>query len=170
MHSIRVQVSRGAPRELRLSFVLTGDLGRLRIPPPAAPCTARELWRQTCFEAFVGVAGSGAYHELNLAPSGEWAVYAFDRYRERASIRNVHSGPRIVVAASHGELELDALIDPGALSPTYATAPLRIALATVVEETSGALSYWALRHPPGAPDFHHPDAFALRLELPHAAC
>jgi hypothetical protein len=29
---------------------------------------------------------------------------------------------------------------------------------------SGALSYWALRHPPGKPDFHHPAGFALELD------
>ena len=44
----------------------------------------------------------------------------------------------------------------------------RLALAAVVEETSGALSYWALRHPPGAPDFHHADGFVLALEPPDA--
>jgi hypothetical protein len=41
----------------------------------------------------------------------------------------------------------------------------------VIEEVSGVFSYWALNHPPGEPDFHHPDAFALELEVPdmHAA-
>jgi hypothetical protein len=34
----------------------------------------------------------------------------------------------------------------------------------VVEDQSGKLSYWAVRHPPGKPDFHHPDCFALDLE------
>jgi len=43
---------------------------------------------------------------------------------------------------------------------------LRLALAAVVEDERGMLSYWALRHPAGKPDFHHPDAFALELELP----
>ncbi|MBI3061386.1 MAG: hypothetical protein HYY83_05345 [Deltaproteobacteria bacterium] len=28
----------------------------------------------------------------------------------------------------------------------------------------GTISYWALKHPPGKPDFHHPDAFALEIE------
>src|SRR6185369_972124 len=129
---------------LRLTFLLSGDLDRLRIPPPGPPRAGRELWRHTCFEAFVGVAGAAGYHELNLAPSGEWTVYAFDRYREGGPLADVARPPRIVVGASHGELEVDALIDLAALSPTYATASLRIALATVVEETGGALSYWAL--------------------------
>jgi hypothetical protein len=33
----------------------------------------------------------------------------------------------------------------------------------VIEAADGSLSYWALRHPPGKPDFHHRDAFALEL-------
>jgi len=40
---------------------------------------------------------------------------------------------------------------------------MRLALSAVIEEERGRLSYWALRHPPGKPDFHHPDAFALAL-------
>ena len=36
-------------------------------------------------------------------------------------------------------------------------------LTAVVEDDRGSLSYWALRHAPGNPDFHDPDAFALEL-------
>ena len=39
-----------------------------------------------------------------------------------------------------------------------------LALAAVIEDEAGALSYWALRHAAGVPDFHHPDAYALELE------
>ena len=45
--------------------------------------------------------------------------------------------------------------------------PLRIVFQdddlAVIEENDGRLSYWALRHAPGKPDFHHPEAFALEL-------
>lgn len=62
------------------------------------------------------------------------------------------------------KLELEALISLGPLPPGCAHAGLSLALAAVVEDEDGALSYWALRHPPGKPDFHHPDAFALQLD------
>jgi len=39
----------------------------------------------------------------------------------------------------------------------------RVALTAVIEETNGTKSYWALKHPPGKPDFHHADGFALEL-------
>jgi hypothetical protein len=33
----------------------------------------------------------------------------------------------------------------------------------VIEDQSGGVSYWALAHPPGKPDFHHADGFALEF-------
>jgi hypothetical protein len=41
---------------------------------------------------------------------------------------------------------------------------LSLGLAAVIEDLNGALSYWALKHPPGKPDFHHSDNFALQIE------
>jgi hypothetical protein len=41
--------------------------------------------------------------------------------------------------------------------------PLFLGLSTVIEDDTGTLSYWALKHPSGKPDFHHPDAFALEI-------
>lgn len=41
-----------------------------------------------------------------------------------------------------------------------------IALSAVIEETGGHKSYWALAHPPGQPDFHHPTCFAATLPAP----
>ena len=36
----------------------------------------------------------------------------------------------------------------------------------VIEAVDGSVSYWALAHPAGKPDFHHPDGFALQLPPP----
>jgi hypothetical protein len=46
---------------------------------------------------------------------------------------------------------------------------VRLGLSAVIEEERGMLSYWALKHPTGRPDFHHPDAFALELAWAEAA-
>ena len=43
---------------------------------------------------------------------------------------------------------------------------LRVALAAVVEDATGDLSYWSLRHAAGKPDFHHSDGFVLELPSP----
>jgi hypothetical protein len=44
-----------------------------------------------------------------------------------------------------------------------AGGPLQIGLCAVIEEKSGALSYWALRHPRRKPDFHDRRGFVLEL-------
>ena len=43
---------------------------------------------------------------------------------------------------------------------------LQLALAAVIEDHRGRLSYWALEHPVGKPDFHHPDGYTIELRAP----
>lgn len=147
---------------LALGFRLTGELERLRIPPPRAPRRANDLWRHTCFEAFVAAGEETAYHELNFSPSGEWAAYRFRGYRNGMS-GAPDLDPQICVRRAPDRLELDAVIRLQHVPALRSRMPLRLALSAVVEDSAGELAYWALRHPPGKPDFHHADAFALVL-------
>ena len=107
--------------------------------------------------------GLPGYHEFNLAPSGEWAAYAFAKYREGGLLADEALNPRIAVRSSAESLDLDASIPLERLSAMHPHACLALALSAVVEDKQGALSYWALKHPPGKPDFHHPDSFVLEL-------
>jgi hypothetical protein len=153
---------------LMLSFCLPGDIPALTIPESGSPRRADDLWRHTCFEAFV-MAGEGPeYREFNFSPSGEWAVYTFSGYRnariQESGLQDELSPelyPAIKVHRTTDRLELAAEICQGLLPPGR---PLRLGLSAIVEDAGGILSYWALRHPPGKPDFHHPDAFTLQLE------
>ena len=91
-----------------------------------------------------------AYEEFNFSPSGEWAAYAFRSYREPAT------PPEVAVTI---RFEQDVL---------QAEVPLRagkiaLAVSAVVEDVEGALSYWALRHPAGKPDFHNFDGYVLQF-------
>lgn len=160
---IRVSVSRSTHDLLALTFCVTGDVTRIRVPPLCLPRIAHQLWEHTCFEAFVTADGALAYHELNFAPSGEWAGYAFAAYREVAGLADEALAPRIAVRSAVDRLELDAALALDRLLPDRPRAPLRLGLAAVIEASDGSLSYWSLRHPAGKPDFHHADAFALRL-------
>src|SRR5215510_4047227 len=74
---IEVDVVRPGPGSLLLSYVVHGDIGGLRLPPVTAAARGDELWRQTCFEAFVGTAAGAPYYEFNFAPSTRWAAYRF---------------------------------------------------------------------------------------------
>jgi hypothetical protein len=145
-----------APRGLlALRYRIEGDLERLRIAPPRAPAIAERLWEHSCCEVFIAPAGAAGYQEFNFSPSGEWAAYAFQGYRQGDPWRA--PDPQIDVRRSGHELELRARIPAPA-------GRLRVALCAVIEDREGVLSYWALRHPAGKPDFHHPDGFALELE------
>lgn len=165
VRALRASVRRTADAELHMSFRLDGDISRIRVPSPGAPSIAANLWRHTCFEAFIAVEGRPAYHEFNFAPSGQWAVYVFSDYRNGGPLASEMMRPPITVRSTHDDLELDTLIRLDALSPIHPRAPLCVGLSAVIEADDG-LSYWALRHPHGKPDFHHAQGFALRLEPP----
>jgi hypothetical protein len=156
---------------LALSFVLRGDLDALRIPTKQQgerPCRrVDELWRHTCFEAFLMAGDGPGYREYNFSPSGEWAAYAFrdyrhDNYRQNGVAAD-ESVPVIRVHRSAQCLTLAAEVSL-ALPPMYRS--IRLGLSALVEAIDGELSYWALRHLPGKPDFHHVDAFDLQLDWP----
>ena len=147
---------------LMLNFCLAGDLSGLIIPEPRSPRRADRLWRHTCFEAFVMVNEKPEYREFNFSPSGEWAAYDFRGYRNGGVLEN-ELAPGIIVHKTMDRLELGAEIGQGLLPHGR---PLRLGLSAVVEDAGGILSYWALRHPPGNPDFHHADAFVLQMRNP----
>jgi len=153
IRSLRARIGRTPSGALAVSFLLDADLDRLRIPGRRPPRFVEGLWRNTCFEVFLARKGSRAYREYNLAPSGEWAGYLFRKYRLRGNGRAPR--PRIQVRRSDGTLKLDARI--------AAKGRLRVGLSAVIEEKNGGLSYWALRHAPGKPDFHYRRAFALEV-------
>jgi hypothetical protein len=153
----------GVTREhakLVLAYVVTGRIGDLRLAAVTAPARTDELWKHTCFEAFVRAAQDTAYHEFNFAPSTQWAAYRFGGYREGMTMATEIFAPGIALHSNSERYTLRATL---ALDRATADAVLHLALSAVIEETNGRKSYWALAHPPGKPDFHHPDGFALEL-------
>jgi hypothetical protein len=83
-YRVEVRVARVDGTKLSLRYSVRGDLDALRIPPAAPPARRDLLWKHTCFEAFVRVAGERAYQEFNFSPSREWAAYRFSSYRQAA--------------------------------------------------------------------------------------
>ena len=154
--------------ELLLRYEISGNIEALNLPAPtAAPARRDELWRATCFEAFIRPSLSEAYWELNLAPSGDWALYHFTG--RRAGMASPESFPPAVdVEAEGNRYLLRASIDlAGFLSPAV---PWQLNLTSVIADAGGGRSYWALAHPPeGPPDFHDPACFMLELPPPSAA-
>lgn len=153
---IEVAVDRPKASRLALRYVVTGMIADVFLPSPAAPTRSDGLWEHSCFEAFLRPTAGSAYLEFNFAPSTQWAAYAFKRYREGRTDAEVEP-PLIEAHAQADSYELRAVLN----FPT--DTPAKLGLSAVIEEMNGRKSYWALAHPPGDPDFHHEDCFALQL-------
>jgi hypothetical protein len=168
VRSLEVRGSRGAHGQLRFRWKLTADLSQLRVPPLASPARADRLWEHTCFEVFLSPSGSRHYRELNFSPSGAWAAYSFSGYREDMTPLVLPRPPEAHWSRAPGFLELSVRLDLDDLLPDAAGVPVRCSMAAVVEDTGWRLSYWALAHPPGEPDFHNRQGFWLKLSPPRS--
>lgn len=117
---------------------------------------ADDLWKTTCFEAFLRAEGEDGYREWNFAPSGQWAAYDFTGYREGRADAEV-TPPYIRLEDNLTWFTLGATIG------IDADRRWLLGLSAVLEEQDGTKSYWALNHGEGKPDFHNPGCFAVRL-------
>jgi hypothetical protein len=166
---IDVEVGRRGRHRLELLYRVRADFRHLEWPRPAAPepkaeLFQDELWRHTCFELFLAAAGADEYLEYNLASSGAWAAYRFSGYRagmEKAQVPPPRIEADLVSYGPVRQVKANLPLAPIGSLPTQLA--WRVGIAAVIEERYGRFSYWALAHPPGKPDFHHPDCFALEL-------
>lgn len=159
MHAVLVTAKRHRSR-LTLHYVLKANIAKIVLPALAVPRRADELWRRTCFEAFVRAGPSGPYTEFNFSPSGEWAAYEFEDTREGMEDARLYP-PKIEIWSDSAELHLVAAIDR--LADTDADQPWQVAISAVIEEAPSHITYWALAHPSAKPDFHDPRSFVLKL-------
>jgi hypothetical protein len=163
VNRIKAQIRWTDQDRIATTYNVEGDCARIRIPPARPPLRTDALWLHTCFEIFLLKQNGIGYFEFNFAPSTEWAMYSFKAYREPAPIIEV-SPPEITLQRTSNGFELEASVDiPRSLDRSE---PLCVALAAVIEDDAGALSYWAVCHRGGKPDFHHHVNFALQLQPP----
>ena len=139
-------------------FGVGAPMDHFVIPEAEEPERTDDLWRTTCFEAFLRADGENAYREWNFAPNGKWAAYDFIRYRENMTPAEVDSPPYVRAEDNFTWWALGATIG------VDAETSWRLGLSAVIEEKDGTKSYWALSHPnPEKPDFHDPDCFTAKL-------
>ncbi|MDQ0462895.1 hypothetical protein QO010_000643 [Caulobacter ginsengisoli] len=156
---IEVDVLRGTPQTLTLTWLLTGDLGGIVLPAFRGRSRQDDLWKHSCFELFVRGEGE-SYYEFNFSPSGGWAAYRLASYR--GEMTNAPGTPVLDHGFRTGSksLSMVATLDLSGLPGLSLAEPLRIGLSAIIEDPGGQRSFWALAHPPGEPDFHNPVAFA----------
>ena len=165
MFKLWVNVDRSAAfgrnATLNLFFCVGAPASRFVIPQSTTPIRRDELWRTTCFEAFLREEGRQAYVEWNFAPSLDWAAYRFTAPRADMLPAEVEAEPYIRV---EDNLTWWAL---GATIAIPANATFDLGLTAVIEEKDGRKSHWALAHPANGldapPDFHDPTCFLARL-------
>jgi hypothetical protein len=160
---VEVEVARAHEGSLVLRYLVSGKIGDLRLPPVTAPARADGLWQHTCFEAFLRSPPQTGYYEFNFAPSTQWAAYRFGSYRKEMRVATEFSAPMIELLSASDCYALQVSLDVDGLSMLPREAGWRLGLAALIEETDGRKSHWALAHPPGKADFHHPDCFAYEL-------
>lgn len=158
--TVEAAARRLASGDVAFRYRVAGDVRAVRVGARAAARRTDELWRHTCFEAFLEAPGSARYLELNFAPSTEWAAYAFARYRERLEPPALEA-PAIRCTAGDAWLELEATVR--LVTAGYAARASALGLAAVIEDSAGRTSYWALAHPRATPDFHDAAAWTARL-------
>lgn len=162
VESIGVEATRSPPAALSVRYFVTGDIRGLFLPSSSGPGRADELWRHTCFELFLRAGAQDAYYEFNFAPSLRWGAYRFDNYRQGMRVLEVPA-PRMDTRQDARTFEFRCALDLDGLPDPDAGTNWQLGLTTIIEEACGGLSYWALAHPQGKPDFHHKVSFALAL-------
>ena len=145
------------PQGCEAAFRLDGMVPAIILPPLAGPERRDNLWKTTCFEIFWQPLGGTYYREFNLSPSGCWAAYDFDSFREGMRDAPVDA---IAIACSHDEAGLVLKASIAAELP----APAQVALNAIVEHPDGGMQFWALAFPPGKPEFHSEACRQLILE------
>ena len=163
VRQVEVEAERPQAGALLLRYIVNGDIGDLVLPPVVEPARTDALWQRTCFEAFIRPGADEAYYEFNFAPSTQWAAYRFDGYREGMRAAEEIGALRIDVDCTAERFTLQVALQCDQ-SFELARSTWHVGLSAVLEAVGGAKSYWALAHPPGKPDFHRADCFALELK------
>jgi hypothetical protein len=160
LSQITVSVERLKHGALSLRYHLRGRVGGVLLAPLLTSKRQDNLWKTTCLEVFVRSGSDQSYREFNFAPSGNWAAYQFADYRADMISPPGIVAPRIGTKMDPDCYEMDVLVATGL--PDIGTWD--VGVSAIIEETDGRKSYWALAHPPGKADFHHPDGFTHRIK------
>jgi hypothetical protein len=148
--------------QFTIHYALLGDVKEVGLAAPSdTPARKHELWKDTCFEFFLGIKNSDRYWEFNLSPAGDWNVYHFDAYRQGMQEETVFTAlPFSIQHLSDGlAIALDVEVDK--IVP--ANQAIEVGITTVIKHRDGEVSYWALTHQGTEADFHRRDSFIIAL-------
>ena len=141
-----------------LRYHAAGNVGEVSLPDGLDQSQRMDgLWQNTCFELFLGEPRTERYSEFNFSPSGNWAAYSFDHYRNGMDPLALAQSPEIYMDFSDTHMALEVTFG---LPDIWMREEFDAGLSAVIEMQDGEKSLWALAHPAANPDFHHRDGFA----------
>ena len=114
-----------------------------------------ELWKHTCFEAFLHAEHHENYYEINLTPDGGWNAYEFQKYR---TPQPPQESQNLVLLSFH--LEENLVEAQFHLKDQHHV--WWCSLTAVIELVDGKKHYFAVEHKGDRPDFHLKESFKLR--------
>lgn len=148
--------------KIAIAYELQGDLSQIETDPPHNwPTRQHNLWDTTCLELFFAPVEASSYWEVNLSPAGDWNVYRFEDYRDGMAEEAEIQGLRSREQREMGWLQVAFDLDISNLVPL--NVALDVGVTCVLERRDRTLSYWAIKHPGTAADFHDRAGFTLRL-------
>ena len=131
----------GAVATTNIWFGVGAPAARFVIPEAAEPARADELWKTTCFEAFLRPHGERGLSRVEFRAVGRMGGVRFHRLPRRhdatpRSRRPVHpDGGQFHLVGARRD-------DRRRRRPNW-----ELGLSAVLEEKDGTKSYWALAHP-----------------------
>lgn len=114
-----------------------------------------ELWRMTCFEMFLNPAGQKQYFEFNFSLEGAWNAYHFAGYRFPQPPQVTTDFEVEQLNWKHKQLEV-------VLKNKTKFRKFNVGLCAVIQNKKNQVSYFALKHEGGKPDFHSASGFTLQ--------
>ncbi len=149
---------RSSPQVIELEFIVEGPLHSISWADlNSEPVQRRdELWKSTCFEAFLSLSAepSQPYLEINCSPRGDWNIYSFDSYRQ-----GMTPSPDLVAQLIKRDVQPEYAVFTVQIRGPLPSEPLLTSLTAVVQFVDGTISYWALQHSQEKPNFHDKSTF-----------
>ena len=138
-------------QQLELSFLLQGVGDHYLFERESQAKRADELWRATCFEAFVKNLNSKEYWELNIAPNGSWNLYRFSDYREDMQEESRVLTPKVLFKQERDKVRVSIKVD---FMEKLFDERVDFNLALILLDMEGKRHFFTLNPKEGVADFH----------------
>ncbi|MCE3010142.1 MAG: hypothetical protein LW875_05980 [Proteobacteria bacterium] len=117
-----------------------------------------ELWKHTCFEAFLRPSGLNQYFEVNISPGLGWNVYEFESYRAPQPPRESEA------LVPEKILWKDCVLEAHFRHSWTTGISLEASLCSILK-ISDQTFYFSQKHEGQKPDFHQPESFSLKRKI-----